>query len=287
MTSVLAHALALARRGHAVLPLHWPVPRNGAPGCSCGKAECRAKAKHPFGKLAPRGLLSATTEPGVVKAWFGHQAPDANLGVVTDKLIALDIDPRHNGDDSLRELEREHGALPTTWRVRTGGGGEHVIFACPANCNVASTQAGDTPLLGPGIDIRALSGYLVAPPSRHVSGRNYVWDVDHHPADVALAEPPAWLLARLARRPALTRAPVPREEWMALAARPVTEYADAAAARLSGHLFRKGIDVAIVVGLLQTWNEVRCQPPLPAEELYRIINRVAAAEARRLDRPHD
>lgn len=64
----------------------------------------------------------------------------------------------------------------------------------------------------------------------------------------------------------------------------MTEYADAAAARLSGHLFRHGIDVAVVVGLLQSWNTTRCQPPLPADELLRIVNRVAAAEARRLER---
>ena len=228
-------------------------------------------------------MLSATTETGIIKAWFGHQAPDANLGLCTDGLIALDIDPRHGGDESLRELEQAHGALPPTWRVLTGGGGEHVIFACPASCSVASSQARDNPLLGPGIDIRARSGYLVAPPSRHISGRAYAWSVDHHPRDVALAEPPGWLVARLARRPVLTRAPVPREQWMAIASQPVTEYADAAAARLAGHLFRHGIDAAVVIGLLQTWNAVRCQPPLPADELYRIINRIAGAEARRLE----
>ena len=100
---------------------------------------------------------------------------------------------------------------------------------------------------------------------------------------MALAEPPGWLVARLARRPVLTRAPVPREQWMAIASGPVTEYADAAAARLAGHLFRHGIDAAVVIGLLQTWNAVRCQPPLPADELYRIINRIAGAEARRLE----
>lgn len=216
MTSVLAHALALARRGHAVLPLVWPVTVNGRTVCSCRKAaDCPAPAKHPFGKLAPNGLLSATTEPGIIKGWFGHQAPDANLGVCTDKLIALDIDPRHNGDESLRELERTHGALPPTWRVLTGGGGEHVIYACPAGCNVGSSQAGDTPVLGPGIDVRARSGYLVAPPSTHIGGRSYAWSVDHHPADVALAEPPPWLLALLARRPVQMRVPVPREQWSA------------------------------------------------------------------------
>ena len=283
MSGTTAHALALARRGYGVVPLHWPIARNGRLACSCGKSECPAPAKHPYGRCAARGLLDASTDTDIIKGWFGCQALDANLGVVTDKLIALDVDPRHDGDASLRELEQAHGELPKTWRAITGGGGEHVIFTCPEGCSVASTQARDNPLLGPGIDVRARSGYLVAPPSRHISGRAYAWSVDHHPRDVALAEPPGWLVARLARRPVLTRAPVPREQWMAIASGPVTEYADAAAARLAGHLFRHGIDAAVVIGLLQTWNAVRCQPPLPADELYRIINRIAGAEARRLE----
>ena len=182
MSGTTAHALALARRGYGVVPLHWPIARNGRLACSCGKSECPAPAKHPYGRCAARGLLDASTDTDIIKGWFGCQALDANLGVVTDKLIALDVDPRHDGDASLRELEQAHGELPKTWRAITGGGGEHVIFACPEGCSVASTQARDNPLLGPGIDVRARSGYLVAPPSRHISGRAYAWSVDHHPA---------------------------------------------------------------------------------------------------------
>lgn len=281
--SVLGTALALARRGLAVLPLHWPVRCNGRTLCSCGKAECRAPAKHPYTKRAPRGLLSATDDSGIVKGWFGYQAPEANLGVVTDRLVALDVDPRHGGDESLAELERAHGALPATWRVLTGGGGHHVIFTCPAGVNVASTQARDSPLLGAGLDVRARSGYLVAPPSQHISGRPYAWSVDHHPADVPLAEPPGWLLARLAKRADQARAPVPRAAWMRIAAEPVTEYADAACARLAGHLFRRGVDSAVVLGLLLAWNTARCTPSLPPGEVRKIIDRVAALEAQRLE----
>jgi Bifunctional DNA primase/polymerase, N-terminal len=67
----------------------------------------------------------------------------ANLGVCTDKLVVLDIDPRHGGDESFAALEREYGQLPLTWRALTGGGGEHIIFACPDGVvikNVAAPQ---------------------------------------------------------------------------------------------------------------------------------------------------
>jgi hypothetical protein len=103
--TVLPTALAFARHGHAVFPVNWPVDHNGKLLCSCGSDSrgrpCgRNAAKHPYGKLAPHGLLSATTDSGIIKHWFGYAAPEANLGVVTDRLVVLDIDPRHGGDES-------------------------------------------------------------------------------------------------------------------------------------------------------------------------------------------
>ena len=170
--TALNHALAFVRHGHPVFPIWWPRERNGRLICACRRgADCgRNAAKHPYGKLAPNGLLSATVETGVVKHWWGYLAPEANLGVTTDRLIVVDVDPRHGGDESFRALEAEHGEMPTTWRVLTGGGGEHVIFACPDGVeisNVVAEQMTDPPL-GRGIDIRARGGYIVAPPSKHI-----------------------------------------------------------------------------------------------------------------------
>ena len=72
MAGVLAHALALIRRGYAVFPVRWPIADGGRLICSCPRGrDCRHPAKHPYGKLAPRGLLSATTDPGIVKHWLG------------------------------------------------------------------------------------------------------------------------------------------------------------------------------------------------------------------------
>ena len=128
--AALLAALAFARHDHAVLPLTWPVKVNGRMVCSCRKAaDCTAPAKHPLGRLVPRGLLDASTDEPTIRKWFANE-PAANLGVRTDKLIVLDIDPRHDGDSSLSVLERDHD-FAATWRVLTGGGGEHVIFKCP------------------------------------------------------------------------------------------------------------------------------------------------------------
>jgi hypothetical protein len=104
---VLPTALAFARHSHAVFPVNWPVDQGGKFLCSCGSDRrgrpCgRNAAKHPYGKLAPNGLLSATTASDIIKHWFGYTAPQANLGVTTDHLVVIDVDPRHDGDESLR-----------------------------------------------------------------------------------------------------------------------------------------------------------------------------------------
>jgi hypothetical protein len=286
----LAHALAFARRGLAVFPLNWPVVHRGHLICSCssdlrGRPCGRDSAKHPFARLAPNGVYSASTDESRIREWF-RDVPDANLGVHADGLIVVDVDPRDGGDESWRALESEHGEVPPTWRVITGSKGEHIYFQCPSGVvvtNVAA-KAMTNPPLGPGVDVRTTGGYLVAPPSRHISGGVYDWSVDHHPQDVALAPAPEWLIARLNGRAAAdehTDAP-PSEDWQQLT-RPVLAYPDMAAASVAGHLLRRWVDPFLVAGLLHAWNQAYVAPPLPDDELRRILNRIARREDQRRD----
>jgi len=100
----------------------------------------------------------------------------------------VDVDPPHGGDDSLRALLSGHGPLPDTAVVRTGSGGRHLYFAHPGRAvrNSAGTR------LGPGLDVRADGGYVIAPPSRHASGAAYSWGPARQ-----LAPLPGWLIDRL------------------------------------------------------------------------------------------
>jgi len=104
-------------------------------------------------------------------------------------LLILDIDPRHNGDRSLAQLEHRHTALPPTWRAITGGGGVHIYFAAPAGIKAGNTAG----KIAPGIDVRTKGGLVAAPPSKHVSGRPYRWD--RGPEATPLADLPSWLAA--------------------------------------------------------------------------------------------
>src|SRR5690606_8784458 len=114
---VLAHARLYLALGFAVLPVHFPYVRDGRRQCSCAREDCGQPAKHPFGRLVRNGAKDASTDPETVARWFTSTA--FNIGIATGAasgVFALDIDPRHGGDEGLAALEAEHGALPATWR---------------------------------------------------------------------------------------------------------------------------------------------------------------------------
>lgn len=300
--SPILTALAWAARGINVFPV-WPARPNasGKLTCACPKgAECspKTRAKHPLAGLdkngrmlsiAPQGRRSATTEGGTIKHWW-NLVPDANLGVDTQTLIVIDCDPRNGGDESWAALEREH-ELPPTWRTITGGLGEHVIFRRPPGLAVAAVHPDGhdargnptyckPPPLGPGIDVVADDGYIISPPSLHICGRRYAWNVDCHPSEVPLADPPQWLLERLTNYAGETRriGRTSPEEWARLTGTTITEYLDREATRIAGCLFAADVPAELIGGLMQSWNRDRCRPPLADDVLHALVDRIADLE---------
>jgi hypothetical protein len=284
MTGVLQTAIAFASRRHAVLPLWWPVGPDDKLVCACGRNPCgkdnKNAAKHPH-KIVPHGLKDATTDIGVVKHWFGYLLPSVNLGICTDNLLVIDIDPRHGGDESRAALEHEC-ALPETWRVQTGGGGQHIILAVPEGVTLSSwsaeayTHHGREPPLGPGIDVRARGGYIVGVGSRHISGRFYNWLV--HPNDTPLAPAPEWLVERLTASTVAAdgeHEPMSSADWQKLL-KPASKYPDDIAFSIVGHMFAHGIASPVVLGLMQPWER---ENGLDQKDLETIIDKVGRAEA--------
>lgn len=182
-----AAALDLVTRGYAVLPLH--SLRDGR--CTCGASDCKP-GKHP---RVTGGHKAASTDLAQVTSWW-RTWPDANIGVATGRdrgLVVLDVDPRHGGDRNLDRLLAEHGALPPTPSVRSGGGGTHFWFAAPSRPLPSRQNLG-----GGGLDLKADGGYIVAVPSLHESGETYEWIMPLGSVD--LAGIPDWVEA-LADKP--------------------------------------------------------------------------------------
>jgi len=288
--TVHAHALRYAGLGLAVLPLNRPVDRDGRLRCSCGKAVCTSPAKHPVGRLAPRGLLDASRDPNLLTTWFERER--WNVGIATGAvsgIVVLDIDPRHGGDEALAVLEAEHGPLPPTWRFLTGGGGEHIVFRHPGG-----TVRNSAGRIGPGIDVRGDGGCIVAPPSLHISGRPYAISVDHHPDEVALAPLPHWLLNLLTEPAAAGPLNIGRvqSDWRAHLSGTIGEgERNIALARLAGLLLGRRIDPHACLDLVLAFNAARCRPPLPDLEVVSTVASIARREfagrrRRREERAH-
>src|SRR6185503_3016600 len=100
-------------------------------------------------------------------------------------------DPRHGGDETLRQLEEKYGSLPETPTVLSGGGGKHFHFLHPDVPVRSGTDA-----LGAGLDIKGDKGSIVAPPWLHASGGHYKWIEGRWPV-VPLAPLPTWVLSLL------------------------------------------------------------------------------------------
>jgi hypothetical protein len=270
--SHLEAALKLAENGFPVLPLHSVMPMpGGGYVCTCGKLECGASGKHPHGRLVRNGVKDATTDQLIISHWwfcFDH----ANVGLATGKVVVLDVDPRHGGDDTLKKLEDKHGPLPLTWRAITGGGGEHVFFTA------SSPVFNSVGAVGDGLDVRGTGGYVVVPPSLHKSGRKYEWNVDFHPDDVPLAQIPNWLV-ELTAKPATNGT---MTNWAQFAVSKIGEgERNSSLARLTGHLLRRYVDAVLTAQLVLSWNQANCAPPLPEAEVLTIVRSIAAKELRR------
>jgi len=276
--SMAAAAVAYAAR------LTWrvfPVHTVAGGRCSCRNLECKHAGKHP--RIA-HGLRAAIKDEEQIRGWW-RWWPDMNIGIATGEasgFFALDVDPDHGGDDTPRELENQHGALPATVRQITGSGGEHILFRHVAGLRNSAGRR------GPGLDIRSDGGYVVVPPSAHVSGRRYAWSVDHHPLEARIAEAPPWVLALLtaAGQQTAPSASV-RERWIEALSAPCNEgERNDTLARLAGHLLCRYIDPYVVLEIARNWNAVRCRPPLDDAEVRRTVDSICMREARRRQAIH-
>lgn len=166
----------------AIFPCH-SINKKGL--CTCGTEQCISPGKHP---LIPTGGNGASKDPAQIAAWW-KRWPYANMAVSTGKasgLIVVDVDA--GGEESLLGFE-----LPETVEVITGSGGRHLYYKRPETELKYKTVRG----ILQGVDIRADGGYVIAPPSKHFSGRTYQWDAAHHPDDMAVADCPEWLLEKI------------------------------------------------------------------------------------------
>lgn len=167
--TTLDYALNYAREwGWAVFPCH--TVESGA--CTCGNASCASPGKHPVASLVPHGVLNASKDETRIKAWFGALGmPNANIGIATGTisgLVVVDVDEAKGAQLNELLTDVDPDALESTPFVRTGGG-LHFYYKLPDGQIIKNSAS----RLGKFIDVRGEGGYVVAPPSAHISGKSY------------------------------------------------------------------------------------------------------------------
>src|SRR5579863_1897218 len=251
MTLQSEFALRLASSGFAVFP-------------------CEVNSKLPAIKDFPN---KATTDLKQVEAWWN--GVPKNVGVSTshfgakDALVVVDVDLKNGkrGDLSLLQLELEGFEMPSTFTVSTPSGGSHIYF----RTSKALRQGVD--LLGNGLDVRSLGGYVLGPGSS-IDGREYVIT-----NKTQIAPAPQWLIDKLGpsrQKPSSTTS-FPNIEPDRAASRaqlylttaPVAvegQGGDALTFKVAAHLKDLGCTVDQAIELIIEWNE-RCLPPWSIEDL--------------------
>ena len=222
----------------------------------------RPRGKEPRTK---NGVKDACCDIEQVRA-FWERFPDSNIGIAMGEpsggLVAIDVDEDgESGKDGMaavRAWERGHGELPETATALTGRGGTHMLYRMRGVKNSVNADA--------AVDIRSTGGYIVAPPSIHPNGTPYAWEFD--PEDYPVAEADANVRAFVA-----SVQPKPRERGERLSAKdaPKKGGRNNTLYRMACSLQAQDWDDDAIVHAITTYNADKCEPPLPAHEVEKLL----------------
>lgn len=195
-----------------------------------------------------------------VEGWWSME-PYYNIGLVLGRgLVGVDYD--------TVQAYMDNPPHPEAAMVLTGKGA-HAYYRGSAPDKVG---------VAPGVDIRGV-GYLVAPPSVHESGHEYVW-VRELPAFIEElpALPQVWA-DRIGQPAAATRVEVDEHWATTLIEGGVQEGGrDAAVTRLAGLLWGKGLPQDLVESMAQWFAATKTFPPLDPAQVSKCVASIVRRE---------
>lgn len=144
-----------------------------------------------------QGVKDATSDRRVLFDWL-HRHPDMNLGLAMgrSKLMAIDIDRRSGGFETLRRLSDQGKVFTPTLTVATAQQGEHRYYHPPRGVTIKNAKG-----QWPGIDIKTGNGYVILPPSELVETENHSAGVyDWKDTTSGIKPLPDWVVNELRER---------------------------------------------------------------------------------------
>lgn len=225
----------------------------------------RAHSKEP---ATAHGLNDWTDDPEYVRDAFDAH-PKWNMAAVLGKpsggVVAIDIDVDddlgYDGYEYLNKWEREHGELPETASVITGRGGAHLYYRVDREIKPSVNEEVH-------IDIRGDGSYAMLPPSVHPNGNVTQWE--NHPDNYPIADADDNVYAFIE---SVTAAPATRKRFKLPK--------EIKAGKRNDTLYRYGCslraleqDDDLIAAAIEAANTTRCKPPLPDDEVDKIIESV-------------
>lgn len=249
-------ALRLLDEGRSVIPV--AIVRDG------DEEKKVPVSKNAEGKTTWKEYQERLPSASEVETWFDRNG--RMIGIVTGQVsdcIVVDADTPEAAEaiSKLYNIPLSSGAVS-----RTGRGGYHFWFkypkTLPRGCTGIKTVAG----WRDKVDIRGDGGYAVAPPSK-LGNRSYNW-VDGWPTE--FLDLPLDLLKDLPKRlDSKFETVLDKGER------------DSGLTSMVGTLFKRGLEYRDVLPLAESYNQTHCNPPLPQEDVKRIVRSIAQAEGRK------
>lgn len=235
-------ALAYTENGLPIFPV-FGIDKNDK--CLCSNNKCEHQGKHP---IITRGYKGATTDLKQIEKWW-TEYPKANIASpLIAGLFALDFDGL-KGRKTFQKLGLEEFE---TLRAKTGKGFHLYVHAdLQTKNNVLS-----------GLDIRGggEGGYIILPPSRHMSGKNYQWEIIRKAQNL-----PEHIIQKLiSKQPDADSVSVTKEAFGK-----GTRNDDLF--KLACSLKRQDVVDTTIREMLTQLNKLLCKPPLSAQELSTVL----------------
>lgn len=208
-----------------------------------------------------------------VRDWW-EEYPTANVGIVTGAVsgvVVVDIDVGRGG-----EPRPVYDEAPTDLISKTGSGGWHLFYRHPGG-RIPNSVTEE------GIDVRGDGGFVVAPPSVHPNGTDYVWAKSGEPGEAL----PAAIVGPRMPAGGLPAPGGTMDKWLSTLMQGVGSGSrNQSAAKLIGYLASKGIPQDVAEQILSLWN-TKNNPPIPNHELLRTVESVYNTAKRSAERFFD